>query len=447
VKISFRRSAALLLLLTLSAGLSGCDWFEDIWWGSNKKPLPGKRVSVLLHQQTLNPDPAASEKEILLPPPDPNDEWPQAGGFPNHAMHHMVVGDGLRKAWSSGIGTKSSDLRRLMAQPVIAGGYVFTMDVEARVSAFDARNGSRLWRVDLTPDDEDDDHMGGGIAYANGRIFATTGFGLVYALDASNGKTIWKQHLPGPMRAPPTVAAGRVFAVTMENLTVALDAEDGHQLWTHSGVAELATVLGGANPAASQGTLVVPYSSGELFALKIETGGVLWSESLAAGRRTDAVSSLSDIRGRPVVDRGRVYAIGNGNMMVAIDLRTGRRLWEVEIGSLQSPWVAGDFLFIITNDLEVACVEAKTGKIRWVTPLQRWKDEEKKKGPLQWTAPVLVSDRIVTVGSHGWALALSPYTGQPIGVEEMSSGVTVTPSVAGGTLYFITEDGDLVAYR
>jgi outer membrane protein assembly factor BamB len=134
-------------------------------------------------------------------------------------------------------------------------------------------------------------------------------------------------------------------------------------------------------------------------------------------------------------------------MMVAIDLRSGRRIWEAEIGSLQSPWVAGDYLFVVTNDLEVAAIDAKTGKIRWVTPLQRWKDEEKKKGPLQWTAPVLVSDRVVTVGSHGWALALSPYTGQPIGAEEMSSGVTVTPSVAGGTLYFVTEDGDLVAYR
>ncbi|MBI4969947.1 MAG: PQQ-like beta-propeller repeat protein [Rhodospirillales bacterium] len=440
-----------LLLLALAVWpLAACDSLYDmgdVWLGENKKPLAGKRVSVMVHERVLNPDPSITARDIRIPAPEDNDAWPQAGGYPSHAMHHMVLNDGLKRAWRSDIGAGSSDTRRLMAQPVVADGLVFVMDAEARVSAFEEKSGKRLWRVNLTPKDEDDDHMGGGVAYDNGRLFVTTGFARVYALEAASGKTLWTQTLAAPMRAAPTVFAGRVLVVTVENQTLALDANDGRTLWTHQGIAEAASVLGGANPAVSAGTVVTPYSSGELVAIRIENGAVLWSDSLAAGRRTDAVSALSDIRGRPIVDRGRVFAISNSNQTVAIDLRTGRRLWEAEIGGLQSPWVAGDYLYLITNDIEMVCLEAKTGRVHWVTPLQRWENMEKKKGTVLWAGPVLASDRLVAVGTHGWAVAISPYNGEVLGFEKMPDGLSIAPAIANGGLYFVTEAGELVAYR
>ena len=432
----------LALVVVASMGLAACS----SWLGENSKPpLPGKRISVLSRDKTLEPE--AKGVDIKLPPPEPNDDWPQAGGYANHAMHHMEVGDRLEKQWSTGVGAGAGKRSRLLAQPVVAEGTVFTMDAESAVRAVEAKSGKTLWKRDLTPDDEDTTFAAGGIAYEDGMVFATTGFAQVVALEAKTGKVAWRQTLSGPMRGAPTVRGGRVFVVTVDNQTHCLSAEDGSVQWTHQGISEGASLLGGSCPAVDGNVVVVPYSSGELFALRVENGTVLWQDQLSTVRRTDNVATMSDIRGRPIIDRGRVYAIGHADLLVAIELRSGRRLWEREIGGIQSPWVAGDYLFLVTNNNEAVALEAKTGRVLWVTQLATWDDEEDKTGRIVWAGPVLASDRLILGSSNGKLVSLSPYTGEVLGKVSISDGVTIAPSVANSTMFFLTNDADLVAYR
>ncbi|WP_239988745.1 outer membrane protein assembly factor BamB family protein [Paramagnetospirillum kuznetsovii] len=424
--------------------LSACD----SWLGENKPPpLPGKRISILAREKIAEPEISGPVGKIVLPPPEDNDDWPQAGGYSNHAMHHTVVADSLRQAWSSSIGDGSGKRRKLLAQPIMAEGKLFAVDSSSEVSAFDAGTGKRLWKVDITPKDTSDSYTSGGLAYEDGQVFVATGFAQVVALDARTGKIDWRQSVSGPMRGAPTVRGGRVFAVTVDNQTHALAAEDGSLLWTHSGISEVTGLLAGNSPAVDGNVVVVPYTSGELFALKVENGGVIWQDSLITIRRTENVGALMDIRGRPVIDRGRVYAIGNGDLMVCLDLRTGRRLWEKEIGGVQSPWIGGDYLFLITNNNEVVALEAKTGRINWVTQMQSWQKPKDKEGRILWSGPVLASDRLIVGSSDGKLVSLSPYSGDMLGWEEAPDGVSISPIVANGTLYFLTDDADLVAYR
>ena len=361
-----RRLAGVLIAVMALAACSD-------WLGENKPPpLPGKRISVLSHEKVAEPEISGPVAKIVLPPPEDNEDWPQAGGYSNHAMHHMMVSDSLERRWSSDAGTGSGKRRKLLGQPIVAEGKVFTVDASSMVSAFDASTGKRLWHSDLTPEDTSEVYTSGGLAYEDGRIFAATGFAQVVALDAGSGEIVWRQNVSGPMRGAPTVRGGRVFAVTVDNQTHALAAEDGSVLWTHSGISEVTGLLAGNSPAVDGNTVVVPYTSGELFALKVDTGGLLWQDSLITVRRTENVSALMDIRGRPAIDHGRVYVVGNGDLMVCIDLRTGRRLWEREIGGVQSPWVAGDYLYVVTNNNEVLALEAKSGRIVWVTQMQNF---------------------------------------------------------------------------
>lgn len=432
----------LALVVVASLGLAACS----SWLGGNSAPpLPGKRISVLSRDKTLEPE--AKNLEIKLPPPEANEDWPQAGGYANHAMHHMEVGDRLQKQWSTGIGAAAGKRARLLAQPVVAEGMVFTMDAEAEVHAVNSQSGRTIWKRDLTPDDEDSTFASGGVAYEDGQLFVSTGFAQVVSLDAKTGKVLWRQTLSGPMRGAPTVRGGRVFVITVDNQTHCLSAEDGSVQWSHQGIAEGASLLAGTSPAVDGNVVVVPYSSGELFALRVDNGTVLWQDQLATVRRTDNVATLSDIRGRPIIDRGRVYAIGHADMLVAIELRSGRRLWEREIGGIQSPWVAGDYLFLVTNNNEAVALEAKTGRIVWVTQLQIWEDEEDREGRIIWAGPVLASDRLILGSSSGRLVSLSPYSGEVLGRLSISDGVTIQPAVAENTMYFVTNDADLVAYR
>lgn len=436
-----RRIAGLLIALL---ALGGCD----TWLGENKAPpLPGKRISVLSREKMVEPDMAGGAPQIVLPPPEENDDWPQAGGYSNHAMHHMMVGDALERLWRSDAGTSAGKRRRLLGQPIVADGRVFTVDASSMVSAFDANTGKRLWHTDLTPDDTSEVYTSGGLAFEDGMIFAATGFAQVVALDAGSGRIAWRQNVSGPMRGAPTVRGGRVFAVTVDNQTHALSAEDGSVLWTHAGIAESAGLLAGNSPAVDGNMVVVPYSSGELFALRLENGTVIWQDSLATVRRTEIAGALLDIRGRPVVDRGRVYAISNADMLVCLDQRSGRRIWEKEIGGVQGPWIAGDYLFVLTNNNEALAIDAKTGRIVWVTEMQSWEDPKEREGRIVWVGPVLASDRLILASSTGKLVSLSPYTGDMLGVEEAPAGISIPPVVAGGTLYFLTDDADLVAYR
>lgn len=429
----------------LALALAGCSG----WWGdSDSKPLPGKRISVMALESALEPDPRLADVAVRLPRPFANADWPQPGGVPNHAMHHLAAGGGLGEIWRVDIGEGSSDNAQLIASPVVAGNRVFTMDVEGRVQALDADTGNRIWRVRLESREKDDVAMsGGGIAFADGRLYATTGFADVIALDAATGGEIWRRGLNGPMRAAPTVFKGRVFAVTIANELHALDARDGRVLWNHMGIAEAAGLLGGASPAAEESVVIAGYSSGEVVALRIENGRVVWSDSLTALRRSDPVSALAHIRGRPVIDRGRVIVVANSGRMVAIDLRTGTRLWERPVGSAYGPWVAGEFIYVLSNGGELICLARRNGGIRWVRQLPRYEDEKDREGAILWSGPALAGDRLLVGSSRGEVWSLSPYSGEPLGRVRIGGPVYLPAIVAGETVYILTDDAKLVALR
>jgi outer membrane protein assembly factor BamB len=432
-----RAFAALLLAL----GPAACDWFKD-----KKTPLPGERIPVLGIGGGVEPDPKLAATPVSLPPPAVNSDWPEAGGNPAHVMGHPALPENLTRAWDASIGDGSSRYTKVMSQPVIAGGRVFAMDGGVQVIALDAASGSRIWQVDLKPEESRGNAFGGGPVFWKDRLYVTTGYAEVLALDPADGKVIWRKNVPAPVHAPPTVADGRVFAVTVDNELNALSTEDGRRLWSHNGIPETAGLLGGASPAVEGEVVIAPYTSGELFALRVENGRAVWSDSLAASRSANAVAGLADIRGRPVIDRGKVFAVSHSGRMAAIDLRSGDRVWEQQIASSHSPWVVGDFVFVLANDNDLVCLTRDEGKVRWASQLRRYEDEPKKSDPIVWAGPVLGGNRLIVLSSLGEAVSLSPNTGELMGQQTMAAGY-LGPVIANNALYLLSDEANLSAYR
>ena len=433
------RTICAVLATLLLTGCSG--WFG----GSEEPPLPGERIDLLAAIGATVADETVAGLEIRLPDPVENPEWPQDGGVPEHAMPHLAIGESPAAAWRVDIGRGTGGDAWLLAQPVIADGRIFTMDSGAEVRAFDADTGESLWSRELSSDD--DGILGGGLGVADSRLYATTGSGQVAALDAGSGQEIWRKTLDGPIRAAPTIRDGRVFVVTIANKLFALSADDGRQLWNHAGLTEVAGLIGGAAPAVDRGVVVAPFSSGEAVALRAENGRVVWTESLTPLRRADAVTSLAHIRGRPVIDGGLVYVVGHSRRTVAIDFRTGTRLWEASVGGLHGPWAAGDFVYVLTREAELVCLTRRGGLVRWVTKLARYEDEEDREDPIFWAGPVLAGNRLFVAGSTGELLSISPASGEIVDRTRLPGSVLIPPSVARKTLYLLTEDADLIALR
>jgi outer membrane protein assembly factor BamB len=428
--------------LTASLALAGCDIFDE-----HKTRLPGERISVLGLDHRIDPDPGVASMPITLPPAAVNPDWPEPGGNPAHAMGNPALPPQVKRAWARDIGDGSGRYRRVMSQPVVAGGRVFAMDGGVQVSALDAGTGKPFWQVDLKPDNQHGNAFGGGPCFWNGKLYVSTGYAEVVALEPADGSVIWRKGVSSPVHSAPTVADNRIFVVTVDNELVALSANDGSRLWSHNGIPETAGLLGSASPAVEGEIVVVAYNSGELFALRVENGGAVWSENLASARRMDAVSAMADIHGRPVIDRGRVFAVSHSGRMMAIELRSGNHIWEQEMASSHEPWCAGEFVFVLANDNDIVCLTRDGGKVRWSQSLPHYENPEKKKDPIRWAGPVLGGNQLIALSSNGVAMWLSPQDGQTIFQTELSDKGYLGPIIADNTLYLLTDDANLSAYR
>ncbi len=410
--------------------------------------LKGERLPVLTFEQSLEVDPALRDVPITLPPPYANADWPQAGGSPSKAMTHLTVGERLTKVWTHSIGDGETAQRKLLSTPVVADGKLFVIDTKSQVTALDASTGRALWRRQIKAGKRSANvAFGGGVAVADGLLFATTGYGVTVAMDPASGNEKWRNDLEIPLRGAPAVAGGKVFVVTQDNQLVALAADTGTQLWDAVAIVENAGLLGAAAPAIAGDTMVIGYSSGELNAIKIDTGQVTWQDNLARTARLTALASLTDIDASPVIDRGRVFAIGHGGRMVALDLATGERVWERALGGVSTPWVAGDFLYAVSTDGELVALTRRDGRIRWVTQLQRYEDVEGRKGRVAWQGPLLASDRLLLTSSNGYVVSVSPYTGEILSTAKIGDGSWLPPIIANGMMYVLTKDAKVVAYK
>ena len=442
------RSGALRATLSLGLllSLSGCGVYDRWFGGKEEPPLPGTRIPVLQADRTPRADPLLAGTSIILPSALPNTEWPQSGGNADHALGHVSLGETLSRAWAVSIGEASDRGRRILAQPVVARGMVFAMDAETRVTAVNAQTGERAWSVDLAPKGAEGG-FGGGVAYADGRVFVTTGYAQLIALDPASGAELWRRNVRTPIRCAPTVADNRVYATTLDNRLEVTDATTGTPMWTHSGIAETTVLLGHSSPAYADGVVVVPYSSGEIFGLRADNGRMIWSDSLTSVRRADVVSDLADIRGLPVISAGVVYAVGHSGRSAAIGLRSGTRLWEKDFGGVNMPWLAADSVFLMTTENTLLALSASDGRVRWTTQLAAFEDPQRKETRIIWSGPILAGSRLFLTNSLGQAGIFSPFTGEKLGELALPSRTLIPPVVADQTLYVLSEDATLSAYR
>ncbi|HEU0065984.1 MAG TPA: PQQ-binding-like beta-propeller repeat protein [Sphingomonas sp.] len=436
----FRAPVAVAALMALSA----CGIFKG---GPKRTPTVGNRIPILVSENGVETDKTIADVQVLLPAPAANDAWSQSGGNAAKSMGNLALSAAPMRAWGATI-NGGSNRERLAAAPVVAENKLFVVDVDAVLHAFAADTGAPLWTAALAEGDGNKSaRFGGGVSYDDGHVYATDGLGDVVALSAADGKIEWRVKPGGPLRGAPTVANGNVYALSQDNQLFAIGQADGKVQWAQSGTLESQGVFGVAAPAASAGTVVAGFSSGELNAYRYENGRGLWQDALSRTSISTSVSSLADIDADPVIDQGRVFAVGQGGRMVALDLSTGQRLWEQNFAGISTPWIAGEWLFIVTDDARLVCLARSNGKARWISQLQHFRNEKKKSDPVTWFGPVLAGGRLVLTNSLGHIVYVNPGDGAVQTTVETKTPFTLPPIVANSTLYVLDQKGRISAYR
>ncbi|MFP4405929.1 PQQ-binding-like beta-propeller repeat protein [Rhodosalinus sp.] len=424
--------------------------------GEREVILPGERLHLreILQGPAAEPDPGDAEVEnralpLALPPPQVNPDWAQGIGSPRHRPVHPALSHPLEPIWSVGIGQGDSRRQRITTDPVVADGRIFTIDAASALTATSAA-GETLWTLNLVPArDRGGEAMGGGLAVGDGTLFVTTGFGRLLAVDPATGAIRWDQKLDATGTGDPVYRDGLVYLVAGDTTAWAIEADTGRIRWQNDGVGDVRNVAGGPAPAFSDELVIFGYGSGELQAVFPQGGFPRWSSFVAGRREGTAMGLVGDITGGPVIDEGRVFAANAAGRIVAFDLENGERLWTADDGAFDLIWSAGGSIFLVSDRNELLRLDASDGSRIWGVELPRYADERPRRRAaiLPQYGPVVAGGRLVVAGADEVIRVFDPQSGELVQTVPLPGGATTTPVVAGGTLYVVTKDGQLRAFR
>lgn len=426
------------LFMTTPLLLSGCDLFD------HKEPLPGKREVLFSAETAIKTETPGASISLSAPKGVINKDWSVPGGKLTNAMPPLALSDNLSQVWSTSIGSGTSSSKRLTSNAIVHQGVAYAMDTTGVVNAVSLNDGQSLWSTPTTPNGEESEALGGGIAAAGDKLFATTSFGHVIALDTKTGKQLWDKDLTNPIRIAPTVSDGKVFVVNIANETHALDVQSGEERWTHTGLPESTGILGGAVPAIDGGLILVPYSSGEIYALDIQTGQPKWVETLMPTASSDSLSSISHIRARPLIHDGTVYAISHGGRMVAVDLQNGGFKWQRDFAGIRTPALFGNYLYFVSIENELVCLDRHNGRVVWSVQLPTTGESKTK---ISWAGPVIAGGTLLLSGSNGQVIRHALGTGQKTSEFNAGSPLSLSPIIADGSLLLLTDSGNLTLWK
>lgn len=429
--------------LTLSAAvlLAACSSAE-------KATLEGERITINYKKSALVANPAALETALRLPRAAQLETWAQEGGNYSHNVSHIELGDVVEKSWKKSLGGGSNNERQIFSTPVYANGAIFASNSKGEVYAISEEFGKKVWEVELEGEDGEALKYAPALAVAHGLVYATLSSGDVVALDAETGEESWRVGLGIPVRSAPSVDDKHVYVIAHNNSFYALDVKTGTLKWTHNGIEEQLAILGGPSAAISdKDIVVVPYSSGEIYALSKKDGRYLWHDALSVNVGSDLYSSLVDVEASPVIADDIVYAVNHNGQLSAFDVKSGRRYWSISLSATQMPWVAGTVIYVVTENDELVCINRRDGLVRWVKNLNTMVEEDELNENTYWAGPVLAGDRLIVVSSAGYALSLDPFDGAKKSEMELGDPVTVAPIVADSRLVLYSEDGRLITFK
>ncbi|MBO6853259.1 MAG: PQQ-binding-like beta-propeller repeat protein [Marivivens sp.] len=393
------------------------------------------------------------ESAIRLAPAVANEDWTHRGMSPSHAGGHPALGTNLSLQFVADIGEGNSRRTRISSDPVAAGGSVFTMDATGTVSAVSLA-GDVLWQTDLSAGKPDQSATsGGGLAASAGMLFVSTGFGEVIALDQASGAVEWRQDLDAPAAGPPAIIGDRVLVVDRDSTAWSLDADTGRVSWSVDGTPSSANFGAGAGVAVDGRIAVLPFPSGEVVGAFPRGGLQRWSTVVGGQRLGSVAATISDIAGDPVIDGNRVYVANFSGRIAALDIETGDRIWTALHGAVGPIWPAGDSVFAVNDISQLVRLNVQSGQAVWAIDLPNGREKQdlgflrRDRSLTAHYGPILAGGRIWTASSDGLLRAFDPVSGAMAESAELPSGAASAPIVVRGTLYVVTVDGELVAFR
>lgn len=458
-----------IILLTFSGLITSCGWFSDEEKPSNASKSKKDVITSSVNDGEINinidENAFSAEQYIIqfiskLPKPIKNTSWIRKGYMP---AENLALDSKISDYESYSVGGKPKRAFEITSIPIIAEDKIFTLGGQGELQARDINNPSKkIWQTDVEQEylhenrkDADwlddiesivkdkDEFLGGNICYSLGTIFVTTKRGNVFALEASNGKIIWRKKIDAPLRTSPVAKNNILIITTIENRTFALDAKTGENIWEHEGDEEKNKLASSPAPLIIKDDIIITYSSGQVFKLGLKDGEERWESIVAPQKITTLLPTNNDIAYSPIYHDGMIILVSSDGSINAIDENNGEDIWNFEgNGIVGSPWPVSNFIFAINRFGNMYALSAKTGSLVWKVDLAD--PEEIDEDNLMFTPPIMAQNYLYITDQEGKMRAYSPKDGSIVKEIDIEDNVIRTPVVANGKMFVLTNDSDLL---
>jgi outer membrane protein assembly factor BamB len=336
------------------------------------------------------------------------------------------------KLWSHGIGNGDGELYNRLA-PAIHENKIVGAAANGKIEAYDRLNGHSLWDARV------EQPICGGVGIGGGLVLVATEDGRVWALDENNGKTLWKTQVDGQVLAPPQSDGNIVVVATFSGNLIGLDAKTGDKKWLYAGGSPVLSLRASSTPLLYDTAALAGLNNGKVIAVDIASGQPLWETRVGLGQGSSEIERQSDVAGNLLTDSDMLYAVSYQGRLVAIDLHSGRRLWETNASSYVGLSTGFGNIYVVGANGNITAFTKNNQGARW---------EQTALARRQLSGAAVLNNYIAVGDYQGYLHLISQIDGHLAAREHVdSAGIRVAPLVVDDILYVYGNSGELAAYR
>jgi outer membrane protein assembly factor BamB len=336
------------------------------------------------------------------------------------------------KVWSTKVGDGLDKAGRQL-RPAYSSGTLYAADHKGLLAAIDAESGRKLWEIKTKLP------FTGGPGVSGNLLLMGTQDGEVFAFDASTGTQLWSATVTSEVLAAPAEGDGVVVVRCIDGRVFGLDADTGQRQWIYDHSVPLLTLRGNAPPLLRAGVAFIGYDGGQVVALEVEDGSLMWDQTLVTSEGRTELERLSDIDGQLIFIASDLLVSSYKARLASLAADSGRLLWFKDISSATGVAVDRINLAISDKDGNLWMLDRRNGA-------ESWKQDQMKNRGLG--LPAFYGSFVVVGDQDGYLHWLNVDDGQFAAREKIGGkGFTGPPIVVANTLYVMTKKGELSAFR
>ena len=324
--------------------------------------------------------------------------------------------------------------------PVIINDKLFILDNNAKLSLIDLNSNKKIWQKQIFKKDIFEFYNNPKLAGDNSKLYAHISTNEIKAIDINYANIIWSKKLSSLIISKPVISDNLLYLLSDDNKLYAINTQNGKILWVHKTISNPTTISGAADPVIFKDYIIISYSSGEVFALNKKNGQEIWSDKLNSKNFNNSNYYLNDIDATPIIIKDKLYIIGNGGLMKAININSGKIIWHREISSINDFHINKNYIYLIDNNAKLISLSLSDAKIKWIKNLKEFKNNKKPNSKIIYNGIIMADNKLLVNSTDSNIIIISPDNGDILGEIKIGGSNFHSPIIINNKIYLMSKN-------